>query len=104
MFFPCVKLLAKTFIMTFSTQLRYAEFNLLVQVKLEVVMTSVRTQGCYRETVGVEKNASFKITEMCAAEKIFKQSVHITLFYPPTTKFSIVKRHLRYKYVYRDKM
>ena len=23
---------------------------------------------------------------MCAAKKIFKQSVHITLFYPPTTK------------------
>ena len=27
---------------------------------------------------------------MCGVEKIFKQSVHITLFYPPTTKFSIV--------------
>ena len=76
--------------MTFSSQLRYAEFNLQVQVKLEVVMTNVRTQGYCKETVGVGKNASFKITEMCAAEKIFKQSVHITLFYPPTTKFSIV--------------
>ena len=49
--------------MTFSSQLRYAEFNLQVQVKLEAVMTSVRTQGCYRERVGVGKNASFKITE-----------------------------------------
>ena len=49
--------------MTFSSQLRYAEFNLQVQVKLEVVMTSVRTQGCYRETVGVGRKASFKITE-----------------------------------------
>ena len=55
--------------MTFSSQLRYAEFNLLVQVKLEVVMTSVRTQGCYRETVGVEKNASFKITENVCRRK-----------------------------------
>ena len=27
---------------------------------------------------------------MGAAEKVFKQSVHITLFYPPTTNFSIV--------------
>ena len=90
MFFLCVKLLAKTFIRAFSSQLRYAEFNLQVQVKLEDVITSVSTQGCYRETVGVGKNASFKITEMCAAEKIFKQSVHIRLFYPPTTKFSIV--------------
>ena len=69
MFFLCVKHLAKTFIMTFSSQLRYAEFNLLVQVKLEVVMTSVRTQGCYRETVGVEKNASFKITENVCRRK-----------------------------------
>ena len=34
MFFLCVKLLAKTFIMAFSSQLRYAEFNLQVQVKL----------------------------------------------------------------------
>ena len=59
-------------------------------MKLEVVMTNVRTQGYYRETVGVGKNASFKITENGAAEKIFKQSVHITLFYPPTTKISIV--------------
>ena len=49
--------------MTFSSQLRYAEFNLQVQVKREVVMTSVRTQGCYRETVGVGRKASFKITE-----------------------------------------
>ena len=63
MFFVCVKLLGKTLIMTFSSQLRYAEFNLQVQVKLEVVMTSVRTQGCYRETVGVGRKASFKITE-----------------------------------------
>ena len=65
MFFVCVKCLGKTLIMTFSSQLRYAEFNLQVQVqvKLEVVMTSVRTQGCYRETVGVGRNASFKITE-----------------------------------------
>ena len=48
-------------------------------------MTSVRTQGCYREKVGVGKNASFKITEnVCSRKNLF------TLFYPPTTKFSIV--------------
>ena len=46
--------------MPFSSQLPYAEFNLEVQVKLEFVMTSVRTQGCYGERVGVGKNASFK--------------------------------------------
>ena len=49
--------------MPFSSQLHYAEFNLQVQVKLEVVMTSVRTQECYRETVGAGKNTSFEITE-----------------------------------------
>ena len=71
--------------MTFSSQLRYAEFNLQVKVKLEVVMTSVRTRGCYRQAVGVGKNASFKITEnVCSRKNLF------TLFYPPTTKFSIV--------------
>ena len=48
--------------MPFSSQLHYAEFNLQVQVKLEV-MTSVRTQECYRETVGAGKNTSFEITE-----------------------------------------
>ena len=55
--------------MAFSSQLRYAEFNLQVQVKLEFVVTRVRTQGCYRETVGVEKNASFKITENVCGRK-----------------------------------
>ena len=55
--------------MTFSSQLRHAEFNLLVQVKLEVVMTSVRTQGYHRETVGVGKNASLKITENVCGRK-----------------------------------
>ena len=55
--------------MPFSSQLRYAEFNLQVQVKLEVFMTSVRTHGCYRETVGVEKNASFKITQNVSVQK-----------------------------------
>ena len=57
--------------MTFSSQLRYAEFNLQVQVKLEFVMTSVRTQGYYRETVGVGKNASFKITENVCGQNPF---------------------------------
>ena len=47
----------------------YAEFNLQVQVKLEFVMTSVRTQGYYRETVGLGKNASFKITENMCGQK-----------------------------------
>ena len=55
--------------MAFSPQLRYAEFNLQVQVKLEFVLTSVRTQGCYRETVGVGKNASFEITENVCGRK-----------------------------------
>ena len=54
--------------MAFSSQLRYAEFNLQVQVKLEFVVTSVRTR-CYRETVGVGKNASFKITENVCGRK-----------------------------------
>ena len=49
--------------MPFSSQLHYAEFNLQVQVKLEVVMTSVRTQEWCRETVGGGKNTSFEITE-----------------------------------------
>ena len=38
-------------------------------MKLEFVMTSVRTQGYYRETVGVGKNASFKITENVCGQK-----------------------------------
>ena len=49
--------------MPFSSQLHYAEFNLQVPVKLEVVMTSVRTQEFNRETVGAGKNTSFEITE-----------------------------------------
>ena len=55
--------------MTFSSQLRYAEFNLQVQVKLEFVVASARTQGCYSETVSVGKNASFKMTENVCGRK-----------------------------------
>ena len=69
MLFLCVKLLAKTFFMEFSPQLGYAGFNLQVQVKLEFVVTSARTQGCYSETVSVGKNASFKLTENVCGRK-----------------------------------
>ena len=75
--------------MEFSPQLGYAGFNLQVQVKLEFVVTSARTQGCYSETVSVGKNASFKMTENVCGRKNLQiiRSYHAI---HSTTKFSIV--------------
>ena len=48
-------------------------------------MASVRTRDVIEKQWAVGKNASFKMTEnVCSRKNLF------TLFYPPTTKFSIV--------------
>ena len=69
--------------MAFSPQLGYAEFNLQVLVKLEFVVTSARTQGCYSETASVGKNAAFKMTEnMCG-----RKNLQIIRSYHPNLSF-----------------